>query len=326
MKNVQNHSEQPDGKKPLRILVTAAGGPAGINTLRLLSEYPHLELYGADIDPHSTGQTFAKEFAVMAPFRDSVQYEADLKRLIKKWEIDVLIPTLADELHAIQSILVGIDVHMVISSEDVTALCADKARFYTWASENFPDYMVKWQTLDKPLGWVSETYFIKPTHGRGSAGCVLMTRDELAEFQKSAEKKSKWIAMEVMPGMEWTVDVYVRRDGVPLYIVPRERIEIVAGISRKGRSVKHSEIIRRTKDILAALPFRGPVCIQWKADERGDPKLLEVNARMSGGIMITVLSGANPMHLLQLELAGEIPEPIEWEEKLVAGYTEYKIL
>jgi len=326
MKNEQNNQKTQSTEGTLRVLVTAAGGPAGINTLRLLSAYPHLELYGADIDPHSAGQTFSKEFAVMAPFRDSVQYEADLKRLIKEWEIDVLIPTLADELHAIQSILMGVDVHMVISPEDVTALCGDKAKFYTWATENFPDYMVAWQTLDTPLAWDSEEYFIKPTNGRGSAGCALLSRAELLAFQEGLEKKNEWIAMEVMPGVEWTVDVYVRRDGVPLYVVPRERIEVVAGISRKGRSVKHAEIIRRTTDILSALPFRGPVCIQWKADKNGEPKLLEVNARMSGGIMITVLSGANPMHLLQMELAGEVPQPIEWEEKLVAGYTDYKSL
>ncbi len=316
------HSET----KPLRILVTAAGGPAGINTLRLLSAYPHLELFAVDIDTHSAGQVFAKEFAVIAPFHERMQYEADLKRLIADWEIDVLIPTLADELHAVQSILAGVDVHIVISPEEVTLLCADKAKFYTWATNLFPDYMVKWQTLEKPLAWDSEKYFLKPTNGRGSAGCALLSRAELLEFQKSVEKKNEWIAMHVLPGTEWTVDVYVRRDGVPLYLVPRERIEVVAGISRKGRSVKHQEIISRTEAILSALPFRGPVCIQWKADERGDPKLLEVNARMSGGIMITVLSGANPMHLLQLELAGENPEAIEWDEKLVAGYTEYKIL
>ena len=125
MKNVQ----KTNVPATVRILVTAAGGPAGINTLRLLSAYPHLELYGVDIDPHSAGRVFAKEFAVMASFRDSAQYEVDLRMLILKWNIDVLIPTLADELHAIQSILAGVDVHIVISPEEVTALCADKAKF-----------------------------------------------------------------------------------------------------------------------------------------------------------------------------------------------------
>jgi carbamoyl-phosphate synthase large subunit len=188
--------------------------------------------------------------------------------------------------------------------------------------------MVKFQTCDTSIAWESDHYFVKPREGRGSRGCRVVTKKELHEFIDSLDEKARreWIVMEVLPGKEWTVDVYVRKDGVPLYIVPRERLEVVAGISRKGKTVKHDALIAQTQKLLSMLPFRGPVCIQWKADSEGNPKLLEVNARMSGGIMITVLSGANPMELLALELEGKSPSLIDWEERTVVGYTTYQLL
>jgi carbamoyl-phosphate synthase large subunit len=309
-----------------RILVTACGGPAGINTLRLLSQYPDLELFGVDVDPLSAGQLFAREFRVVRPFRDRKGYEEDLLLAIADWNIDVVIPTLADELGDIHDMLIGAYVDIALSPKEVTQLCGDKAKFYEWASATFSKHMVKWQTLDAPLAWDAPTYFLKPVSGRGSVGCRLVTKSELEVFVESHPALREWIVMEPLIGVEWTVDVYVRQDGVPLYVVPRERIEVVSGISRKGKTVRQSEVIAGTLDVLSALPFRGPVCIQWKADEHGVPKLMEVNARMSGGVMITVLAGANPMELLHREILGESPSPIQWSEVTALGYTEFAII
>ncbi len=305
------------------ILVTACGGPAGVNTLRLLSTYDDIQVFGVDVDVLSAGQIFASQFRVVAPFHLREEYGAHLRQVISDWKIDVVIPTLADELADIHEMLQGVPVDIVLSSPSTTRLCGDKAAFYDWAQAHVPQYMVRHARLSAPLSWKADQYFLKPVEGRGSRGCRMVTPEVLQAFLAEVDTPSDWVVMEPLSGMEWTVDAYIDREGLVRYVVPRERLEVVAGISRKGRTVKHDAVIQGTLDILALLPFRGPVCIQWKADETGAPKLLEVNARMSGGIMITVLSGANPMALLHAELMGLPLESPKWEPVIGVGFTTY---
>jgi carbamoyl-phosphate synthase large subunit len=140
------------------------------------------------------------------------------------------------------------------------------------------------------------------------------------------EEAQRSIVSEFLPGIEWTVDVYVREDGVPVYIVPRERLGLAGGISIKGRTVKNFEVIKRTEMLLKKLPVRGPACIQWKADKNGTPKLVEVNPRLAGGTLITVASGANPIRAILDEVRGKTTPSVDWQEVTVVGWLDYKTL
>lgn len=312
--------------KKIKILVTAAGGPSGVNALRLLAPFDDIELYATDIVDLAAGRFFAKDFATMARFKDREAFATSLKELITRWDIDVVFPTLAEELAEIEAILKDTNVKVVVSSEATVKLCDDKRALYAWATDRLPETMVKWQTLDKPLGWDAPQYFLKPAHGRGASGCRIATSDELALIRQTSSDPSEWIVMDMLPGTEWTVDAYITKEGdVPL-LVPRERLETASGISLKGKTVKHPEVMRLSLDLLKQMPCWGPVCIQWKADASGAIKLVEVNPRLAGGARITAASGANLMECLAKELRGETVTPVSWEEKIVVGYFDYKAL
>lgn len=312
--------------KKIKVLVTAAGGPSGVNALRLLAPFDDIELYATDIVETAAGRFFAKDFATMARFKDREAFATSLKELIRRWNIDVVFPTLAEELAEIEGILKDTDVKVVVSSEATVKLCDDKRTLYAWATERMPNAMVRWQTLDKPLGWEAPQYFLKPSHGRGASGCRVASADELELIKQTAEDPAEWIVMDMLPGTEWTVDAYVTAEGdVPL-LVPRERLETASGISLKGKTVKHPEVTRLSLELLRLMPCWGPVCLQWKADPSGSIKLVEVNPRLAGGARITAASGANIMECLAKELHGERVEPVSWEERIVVGYFDYKAL
>lgn len=305
------------------VLVTAAGGPAGVNALRLLRAHPELRLFGVDIDPESLGREIAHEFAVMAPFVERERYREDLRRMVTEWKIHVVIPTLADELHEIEEALAGLSVHVLVSPRETARICSDKRLLYTWMEEYLPEYTAQWQTLDRPLAWDAPEYFVKPAVGRGARGCRLVKKEDLPALIADLEHPEEWVAMDVLPGKEWTVDAYVARDGEPVFIVPRERMEVVGGISRRGRTERHAQVIAQTRAVLDVLSFVGPVCVQWKEDGMGGVKLVEINARLSGGLMITVAAGADPMKIFADELLGRPLVPPEWQEGEFTGFTDF---
>ena len=98
------------------------------------------------------------------------------------------------------------------------------------------------------------------------------------------------------------------------------RIGLAGGISIKGRTVKEKEVIKRTEKLVEHLPVRGPIFVQWKADKKGIPKLVEMNPRLSGGTLITVAAGGNPIRAILDEVRGKTTPVIDWPEVTVVGW------
>jgi carbamoyl-phosphate synthase large subunit len=179
--------------------------------------------------------------------------------------------------------------------------------------------------LDATDIWKAEAYFLKPSVGRGARGCRVIGADELAVLAKRPDA-SAWIVMEVLPGMEWTVDAYLFENTQLGFVVPRERLQLSGGICAKGRTVRHEMLMMETERILRKMGAIGPVCVQWKADAAGIPKFVECNPRLSGGVMIAAMAGANPIDCLLVEANGETYTPPEWKEITVIRNFEEHLL
>jgi carbamoyl-phosphate synthase large subunit len=313
-------------KTQTHILVTAVGGSAGLSALRFLKDQEGVCVHGVDINPNSEGQYFAHQFRVMAPFRDKEAYARDLHALIAEWEIDIVVPTLDEEMEVIQDVLAGTAVHILASPKETLQIVMNKKKFYDWVALHMPKFGAHVTTLDKEPDWDAPSYFVKPVHGRGGSGCALVSKKDLASERNSSSNPSAMLVMETLAGREWTVDAYVTKSGVVRYVVPRERLVVESGVSKKGRTEKHEVIMDATRELISQLSFYGPICVQFIEDGEGNPKLLEVNARMSGGSPITRLAGADPMKCFIEEVGGVEPYDVEWKEIIGVGYTAYKIV
>lgn len=314
-------------KKTLNVLVTGSGGPAGIIAHRLLVRERGVHVFGTDMDPLASGQFFADAFATMAPVADPGAYRRSLRKLIRTWDIDVVIPTVHEELPLVHDALRGLAVSYVLSPQDTLHLGDNKQKFFEWAEQHVPECVPKWYLVSGRPTFKADEVFIKPVQGRGGRGCRKVTQREVAFMRKhSPEEAKRTLVCEYLPGTEWTVDVYMRKDNTPAYIIPRERIGLAGGISIKGRTVKHTEVIERTKKLLEHLSVRGPIFVQWKADKNGEPKLVEMNPRLSGGTLITVAAGGNPIRALLDEVRGNTTPSVDWQEVTVVGWLDYKPL
>ncbi len=305
------------------ILVTGVGGPAGINTARLLRERSDVHVIGCDIDVLAAGQSFVDEFLICPRVSDVEAYMAWLHTTTAEKNVTLIIPTVHEELPVLSAHQLPTDVHVVLSGPFSIEVGSDKTKLYAWADEHLSNNAIPWiLAKDWTVDWrEDDIQFIKPRAGRGARGCRTIAKAELVREQ--AFLSDDLIVMAFMPGTEWTVDAYVSQAGELIYAVPRERIGLAGGISIKGKTVRHPVLESLTKTVAEALQCRGPVCIQWRADNEGTPRLIEINPRLSGGLPITVAAGVNPISLIMAEAAGEQVSPQSFEEVTVVGHFEY---
>lgn len=311
--------------KSTNILITGVGGPAGINATRLLTELG-VPVYGVDSSDLSYGRFFCTAFRQIPVVSSFDEYASALKELIHEWNIGTVLPTVEEELPLIRAALEGVDVDIVLSPDTTIDICNDKLSLYRFSHEHKLSCAPVFQTADEPLRISDEKLFLKPRIGRGARGCRVINHFEAEHIASIVDDSSDWIIMEILPGREWTVDAYVARDGHTIFIAPRERLALSGGISLKGKTVRESRVIEMSKELLTLLSFRGPVCLQFKEDAHGDPKLVEVNARLSGGTMITAAAGANAMACVYDEHNGKSLQPIDWNEITVIGCLDYRPL
>jgi len=327
---------QVKNSKKINILITGVGGPAGINTAKLLQKYKkNFNIFGIDINIYSAGQFFCDKFFICERVSDEKKYIEWMKNFVLKNKIDVIIPTVAEELILMQKLekLISPKIIIVASSHAVLEICDEKDKLYSWMSEILPEYMGQWSRINQTKLFPSANYFIKPVKGRGSRGCRLVTSDELKHLIKvNKTDMMNFIAMENLPGREWTVDAYVNQDGSLAYVVPRLRLGLSGGISQIGQTDKNKLVIDTATKIFQAMQEKignlyGPVFVQLKEDKNGIPKMVEVNPRASGGLTITAASGANLADCLFAEIIkGKRLYNIKWKEVVVTRYFEEKVI
>jgi carbamoyl-phosphate synthase large subunit len=130
------------------------------------------------------------------------------------------------------------------------------------------------------------------------------------------------IYQDYLDGTEYTIDVLSDLDKNPLLAVPRIRIQTKAGISTKGKIVRHRALEEQCIQIAKVIGIIGPCCIQIKESSDGILSLLEINPRMGGGTIFTTLAGANfPSMILDL-IEGNKPVIPTIKEITVLRYYE----
>lgn len=254
-----------------------------------------------DVNPLSPAVHFADR-AYGVPLSSDAGYLDEILRIARRERVRLVVPTIDDELTAFAEAAPAFEaegIRVAVSKPATTALCNEKLALCrallargipaapTWRPEELP------QPPAFPL-------FIKPNVGRGGVDAhPIRSRRELDFFVEYVEDA---ILQEYLDGPEFTLDMLCDFSGVPLAIVPRERVVIRAGVIDRGRTVRDEALIDLARRCAGALPFAGPVNIQCRV-VRGRPIVFEINPRFSGGIGLTIAAGVDvPMLLLQLAL------------------------
>lgn len=132
--------------------------------------------------------------------------------------------------------------------------------------------------------------FVKPDRGEGAKGTYLVNDLKvLAEVDFSTH-----IVTEYLPGQELTVDCFTDLNGKLLYVAPRTRERVMAGMSVAGMTLPPSAEVTNIAEVInSRLKFLGLWYFQLKGDGNGKLKLLEVSSRCAGTMCLTRARGVN---------------------------------
>ena len=288
-----------------RVLVTGAGGAAGIAVIRSLKSAGHHPI-GADADPRAAGLSLAAEAHVI-PTADDQAFADAIVTVVNQTRPEVLVGTVSEEigaLHELHDDLSARDVATWLPSPPALAVCIDKWKFArVLRDEGIP-------TPATGLGdihGVDGPWVVKPRFGRGSRDLYLV--DDPTELAWACRRTPEPIVQSRATGREFTADVLVDHTGQVAACVPRWRLETKAGISTKGETFADSSVDDAVTRTVATIGLRGVLNLQGFRDDDG-VCVVEVNPRFSGGLPLSLAAGAD---LVGEFLRGALGQPLRPE-------------
>jgi carbamoyl-phosphate synthase large subunit len=221
--------------------------------------------------------------------------------------VRLVVPTIDDELERFGGAAAWLrsrGIHVAVSPETTSRICVDKLATCTYLRARG----IHAARTVVPAGLPPDPafpLFIKPRFGRGGVNAFpVRSAKELAFFTEYVEDA---VIQEFLDGPEFTIDVLCDFDHRLLSVVPRERVVVRAGVIDRGRTVKAAPLMALGEAVAVALPFAGAANIQCRMVD-GVPIVFEINPRFSGGIPLTIASGADfPRYLVDLALGRRVP-------------------
>lgn len=292
----------------LGVLISSAGRRAAL--LRAFREVEGVEIHACDLRPELSAACAMADLAHAVPRCDGPDFIPCIARIVRDHRIGLIVPTIDTELAAYASADLGAAVH--VSSPDTIAIVRDKGRTMQLlgaAGIPVPETLTEaGLRAGNPLGW---PVFGKPASGSASRGLGVYGSDDLPD--RFAEPM---IFQPVLSGPEYTVNLYIDRQGALRCVIPHRRIQTRAGEVEKGRTERRPDLRAIAEAIVATLPgARGVLCFQVIDDAARGPQVIEINARFGGGYPLAHHAGARFADWLVAETrGGPCPAHDDWRE------------
>ena len=319
------HGAGPDPMT--RVLVTGAGGPAGVAVVRSLQERGDVEVFAADMDGWASGlYLVGREHRRLVPPGAEPGFVDAVRDLCARDRIDVLVATVDVEMPALarrrDELLAG-----------GTVLAAPSAATLDVAQDKLAlarrcDGLVRVPVttlLDAEAAAWSWRFpvIVKPRRGAGSRGVVTVSGAAELRALAAAVTDDSLLVQEFLPGEEYSVDVLADADGRVVAAVPRVRARVDSGVSVGGWTLHEPSLEKTASAVATAIGLVGVANVQLRRDTEGEPALLEVNPRFAGAMPLTRAAGVDlPSLALDLALGRPLPEQVDFVELAVVRHLE----
>jgi carbamoyl-phosphate synthase large subunit len=289
--------------REMNILITAASRRVAL--IQAFSQaLKRLGLKGnvitTDMSRLSPGLYFGSRHYVV-PLTTDAQYIPIIKSICFREKIQLLIPTIDDELplfgrHTEEFLATGIRV--AVSNEPTNSICNDKYASASFLQERGVPFARTWMPEQLDFPRIEYPLFLKPRSGRGSVGAFTIRNERELRFFLNYVPDP--VVQEYLHGKEYTIDLLADFAGKVISVVPRERMVVRSGVTDRGQTLNHPGMIRLAMATSRALDIRGPANIQVKLNGQ-NATIFEVNPRFSGGIPLTMAAGADfPAWLIEM--------------------------
>jgi carbamoyl-phosphate synthase large subunit len=305
------------------VLVTGVGGPAGISVIRSLLARRETRVIAADMDRFASGLYLVPpEQRVLVPAGLSGEFVPVLLDWCRSFGVDVLFPTVDVELPTIAAMRDGfsaIGVAVASPSLSTVEICLDKLSLADRCAGVLP--VPRTEVLG-PAAAVGRQYpvVVKPRRGAGSRGISFVESE--AELLALGSDDTR-LVQDMLPGAEFSVDVFADLAGHVVAAVPRSRLRVDSGVSVAGATLHDQELEHAARRVATAIGLTTVANVQLRRDREGRAALLEVNPRFPGAMPLTIAAGVDmPSLTLDAVLGLPTPSALDFRDVAVVRYLE----
>lgn len=293
--------------KDLRILVTGIGRRVELmQALRqaALKLNINLKLYGTDIAGTAPALAYCDYTRKVCGMKE-VGYIAELVKICAADKINLVLPTIDTDLLILSKNVDKFEAagaKVLISAPDKILICRDKNNtgdFFEACGLHAP----KTYSNCKEYNGLFPC-FIKPKDGSSSINAFKVK--DIEELEIYANQIEDYIIQPFIEGREFTIDIFCDFDGNPVFITPRERLQVRAGEVLKTQIYMDKTMIEESKKLIESFKPCGPMTVQLIKDkDTGINYYIEINPRYGGGAPLSMKSGARSAEALLQILMGE---------------------
>ena len=303
----------------MNILITSIGGK--IDLVQAFMRIPR-EFRGSvnGIDAQDAAAVPAAAYCdqfVRVPGDNDRGFQDSMRSLIQHYAIGLVVPTRDEELLFWADFAQNeTEIAVAVASPECIAVCRDKWQTAKWLKRHglpTPDcftvqgFKREVAASPKDFPWIA-----KDPKGSGSKGI-----HRLEAASQIAAISEDWLLQKVLPGQEYTINLYVDRSGACRCVVPHRRDRVIGGEVAAGETVQHHELIELAHRLVQTLPpLYGPLNFQVFWEGAGTvPQIIDINPRLGGGYLLCHAAGGCFVDWLVLEAIGEPPrwEQIVWQ-------------
>lgn len=283
----------------INILVSGASGIVGYGILRSLRKADlNLSLTGTTIYEDSVAEGFCDNFEKALATHDP-SYLDWLASVIKKNSIDFLIPGIDLDLYKWSENKDQIEktgAKVLCNNSELINLCKDKWLFYQKLSELNSQYTIP-STLDNDfdtlVGEFGLPFLLKPKHGFGSKGIVIVTDEKV--FSNHKQYINSILMVQPIVGNdeeEFTTSAFCDGKGSFYTKMTLRRKLSKDGYTDRAETCDLNGIDEALNELCTVFKPIGPTNFQFRL-HKGNLKLLEINPRISSSTSIRTAFGYN---------------------------------
>ena len=253
-------------------------------------------MFGANsFDDH--GKFVYKNYIPDIPFIDNPDFIDRINLVIKQYDIHYIIPAHDSVLLKMAENQSIINATVITSCVETCKICRSKGKTYKVFENIIPTPKV-YSITDAMIFPV----FLKPDVGQGAKGTFKVnTKEEVKFYYK---KDPTLLALEYLPGKEYTVDCFTDKNQKLIFVAGRERSRINGGISVNSKQVADSRFYEIADIINKTLSFQGVWFYQVKERSNGELVLMEIAPRVAGTMALFRADGVNFVQLSLFDRMG----------------------
>lgn len=280
-----------------KILVTGAGGPAGVNFVTSLRIAPEkMFIIGTEANEYLFHLAPAdRKYSI--PKAAEANYIDKLNEIIRKERVEFIHAQPDIEVAIISEKREKLEASVFLPSKEAIRICHDKFESAKlWQKNNVP--VARFQELhnesdvDKAFEELGNPIWIRTRHGAGGRGSTPAYNRETAlswiRYWESRNVSWRFIAQEHLPGRNIGFHS-LWKDGELVTSMARERLQYIyphlapsgiTGTPSVQRTIHDSRVNEiGTRAVLSIDPdFNGIACVDLKENEEGVPCVTEINA------------------------------------------------